>query len=475
MRRISLSLICLGVLVLVAGGLVKSNASGNEPSNVTYTKDVAPILYSNCVTCHHPGDIAPFSLMTYKDARPWARSIKEKVVGREMPPWPADPHFGEFSNDLRLTQKDVDTIAAWVDQGAREGNPSDLPKAPEFYEGWHIGKPDAVLSMPEAYTLSADGPDEYKYFKVPTNFKHDVWIQAVEAKPGNRKIVHHIICFVIPPQKGFMSIIKPTPAFIEEMKRKIAFYQDGSLQRVKPDAPVIDDGCSSPAGGGGVFLNDTDRESWGRFLCGEAPGTEPASWPAGEAKLIPAGSTIMMQVHYHRTGDAEGKAETDRSSIGLVFAKEPPDKEVKIEPVINYHFMIPPGDPNHEVTSCYTLKEDSHIVSVTPHMHLRGKDMKMTAYYPDGHSEALIVVPHYSFSWQTTYYLKTPLAVPAGTKIVCVAHFDNSDKNKFNPDPTKKVRFGDPTYDEMMIGFMEYTVDSQHLNQETAKAAAAGK
>lgn len=473
MRKFWLSFLCFGGIVLVTGGLVGSHAYSGGPANVTFTKDVAPILYNNCAECHHPGDIAPFSVLSYKDARPWARSIKDKVVSKEMPPWPADPHYGDFANDKRLSQKDIATITAWVDQGAPEGNPADLPKAPEFYEGWHIGKPDVVLSMPKEFSLSPDGPDEYVYFKVPTHFDHDVWVQAVEARPGNRKIVHHIIAIVLPPEKGFMSIVKPTQAFIDEIKKKLAFYQDGSLQLVKADAPVIDDGCSSKEGGGGVFLDDSRREGWGNFLAGEAPGTEPANWPVGSAKLIPAGSTILLQIHYHRTSGTEG-VQTDRSSIGLKFAKEQPDKEVKTEPVVNYHFKIPAGDPNHEVTSCYTFNQDAHIIGLTPHMHLRGKDMTISAYFPDGRKETLLAVPRYDFNWQTTYYLKQPLAAPKGTKVVCVAHFDNSTKNKYNPDPTKDVRFGDPTYYEMMIGFVEYTVDSQHMNQETARAAAAG-
>ncbi|HEY6332849.1 MAG TPA: thiol-disulfide isomerase [Blastocatellia bacterium] len=473
MRKFWLSFLCFGGIALATGGLMGSKAASG-PANVTFSKDVAPILYNNCAVCHHPGDIAPFSVISYKDVRPWARSIEKEVVSKEMPPWPADPHFGAFSNDRRLSDHDVNTISAWVEQGAAEGNPADLPKAPDFYEDWHIGKPDIILTMPKAHTVAPNGPDEYVYVKVPTNFDHDVWIQAVEAKPGNRKIVHHIIAFVLPPEKGFMSIVKPTQAFMDEIRKKLAFYQDGSLQMVKADAPVIDDGCSSVNGGGGVFLDDSEREGFGRFLAGEAPGLQPAEWPEGDAKLIPAGSTILLQIHYHRQDGADSKAETDQSSIGFKLAKVPPDKEVITEPVVNYHFRIPAGDANHEVTSCYTFKNDSHILGLTPHMHLRGKDMTIMAYYPDGRKETLLEVPHYSFNWQTTYYLKNPVALPKGTKVVCVAHFDNSDKNKYNPDPTKSVRFGDPTYAEMMIGFVEYTVDSQHLQQETARAAAAG-
>jgi hypothetical protein len=394
-----------------------------------------------------------------------------------MPPWPADPHYGEFSNDKRLLPKDIDTIAAWVDQGAPEGDPRDLPKAPEYYDGWHIGKPDAVLTMTKEYTLAAQGPDEYQYFKIPTDFKRDVWVQAAESRPGNRKIVHHIIAFVLPAEqpKGFMSIVKPTKEFIEKMKQNVVFYEDGTLARTKADAPVFDNGCATPEGGAGIFKDGTGRDGFANFLCGESPGRDVDVWPAGTAKKIPAGATILLQIHYSRSSGLSAP-ETDRSSVGLVFTKQPPDKEVSTETIVNYHFQIPAGSDNHEVTSCFILKQDAHIVSLMPHMHLRGKDMTIKAYYPDGRSETLLNVPHYSFSWQATYYFKNAIAIPKGTRIECIAHFDNSSKNKYNPDPTKAVRFGDPTYDEMMIGFMDYTVDSQHLIQESARAqAGSGK
>jgi hypothetical protein len=477
MKSLLLSLLCACALALFAGlsgSLSATKADGSSSTSVTFTKDVAPIFFEKCASCHHTGDIAPMSLITYKEARPWARSIKEKVLAREMPPWPADPHYGEFSNDKRLSQKDIDTIANWVDQGAREGDPKDLPRAPEFYEGWHIGKPDAVLTMPKEYTLAAEGPDEYQYFKVPTNFKQDVWVQAAEARPGNRKIVHHIIAFVLPAAqpKGFLSIVKPTKEFIEKMKQNIIFYEDGTLNRVKMDVPVSDNGCATPEGGAGIFRDGTGKDDFANFLCGESPGRDIDVWPAGMAKKIPAGSTILLQIHYSRSSNTSGVAEKDRSSIGLVFTKQQPDKEVRTETIVNYHFQIPPGAESHEVTSCFTLNQDAHIVSLMPHMHLRGKDMTIRAYYPDGKSETLLNVPHYSFSWQATYYLKNPVAIPKGTRIECIAHFDNSSKNKYNPDPTKAVRFGDPTYDEMMIGFMDYIVDSQHLIQDTAGAAS---
>ncbi|HTG15288.1 MAG TPA: thiol-disulfide isomerase [Blastocatellia bacterium] len=473
-RALMLGVFAVMALAFYVSGTAATSASGPAPKNVTFTKDIAPIFNRECVQCHRPNDLAPMSLVSYKDVRPWARSIREKVASRTMPPWHADPHHGEFANDRRLTQNEVDTIVAWVDQGAKEGDPKDLPPVPEMVEGWHIGKPDVVFTMPEEFTFAESGPDEYRYFKIPTNFKEDMWVQAAEAQPGNKKIVHHIIAFVAKPRPTHKHDAPKAaiPAgFIEAFQKQIVFYEDGHLQRVKADAPVIDDGCSSPNGGQGILRGDKGKDEEGFFLCGMSPGRDADAWAPGTAKKIPAGSTIVLQIHYSRSGNVE----KDRSRVGLVFAKTQPDKMVNTKTVSNYHFQIPAGDPNHEVTSCFTLKEDAHITSLMPHMHVRGKDMKITAYYPDGKSEVLLLVPNYSFSWQTNYYLKQAKAAPKGTRIECVAHFDNSAKNKYNPDATKAVRFGDPTYDEMMIGFVEYTLDGQHLAKPDVAKTASGK
>lgn len=461
--------LCSVAFYLAATGT--SSASGSKLKNVTFTKDVAPIFYRECVQCHRPSDLAPMSLVTYKEARPWARSIREKVITKQMPPWHADPRYGEFANDRRLTDLEIDTIVAWVDQGAKEGDARDLPRAPEIIEGWHIGKPDVVLSMQEEFTFEASGPDEYRYFKIPTNFKQDVYVQAAEAQPGNKKIVHHIIAFVSPPRPPQNPNAKKAAipvGFVEAFRKQIVFYEDGRLQRVKMDAPVIDDGCSSPNGGQGIMRGDKGKDEEGLFLCGFSPGRDQDVFGPGTAKRIPAGSTLVLQIHYSRSGSVE----KDRSRIGLIFSKEPPEKTVRTKPVANYHFQIPPGAENHEVTSCFTINEDAHITSIMPHMHLRGKDMTVTAHYPDGRTQVLLKVPQYSFSWQTNYYSKRPVAISKGTRIECVAHFDNSAKNKYNPDPSKPVRFGDPTYDEMMIGFVEYTLDGERLGKPDASRDA---
>ncbi len=445
---------------------------------VTFNKDIAPIFFKNCAECHRAGEAAPMSLLSYKEARPWAKLIKEKVVSKQMPPWHADPHVGKFSNDRRLSQADINAIAAWVDGGAVEGNPKDLPPAPKYTEGWVIGKPDVVLSMPEEFTLEASGPDEYQYFEIQTNFKEDRYVQLAEARPGNRAIVHHIIAFVQPPSKdGNQHSHKMSKEEIEKMRaqweKDSIFRKEGFLMRMKPDVPVYDDGCALASGGSGEKRDGSgagDRNL--DLLVGFAPGMNPGVMEPGQVKRIPAGSKLVLQMHYSK---ATGKVEKDRSSIGLIFAKTPPDKHVYTRPVSNNYFSVPPGAEHHKVTACWTTKDDIHLITLMPHMHLRGVAQKIEAYYPDGRSEVLLDVPNYSFSWQTVYYLNEPKAIPKGTRFVVTSHFDNSTKNKYNPDPKATVRFGEPTYDDMMIGWLSFTLDSEHLKTETAGSSASAQ
>jgi mono/diheme cytochrome c family protein len=455
--RKALSLSAVGIL-LAAFCLIYSPATSASDSKsgakpVTFTKDVAPIFYKHCTECHRPNDLAPMSLQTYKEARPWARSIKEKVVTQQMPPWHADPHYGQFSNDRKLTQQEIDTVVAWVDEGAKEGNPKDLPPAPSFPDGWKIGKPDVVLSMQDDYTLEASGSDEYINFTMPTSFKEDVWIRAAEIHPGNKRVVHHVIAFIQTPQ--FQAQWKATQG---HPSAQSIFYQDGTLIRTKLDAPAYDNGCDAPNGG---FARGSGQEGLGLPLCFYTPGKDLDIFPAGTAKSIPAGSNIVLQVHYSKT---TGKVEKDRTSVGLFFAKAPPERMLTSFGVINHYFKIPPGDDNHQVTGCYTFSRNVELFTFLPHMHVRGKDMKYEAVYPDGRRETLIFVPNYNFNWQTLYKLEKPLSIPKGTKLIVTAHFDNSERNKYNPDPTKTVRFGDPTYDEMMIGYFDYVTDQPVRN-----------
>jgi hypothetical protein len=441
--------------------LAKSKAA------VTFNKDVAPILFKNCAECHRPGEAAPMSLLSYKETRPWARSIREKVISREMPPWHADSPYGHFKNDRRLTQKEIDTISAWVDGGAAEGAPSDLPPAPKFVEGWSIGEPDLVLQMKEEYALEASGPDEYQYFTISTGFTEDKFVQMAEARPGNRRIVHHILATILPPPQ----VAQPRKELTgEEIKNALAgrdpiLYSEGFLRRLRPDVSVYDDGCQLPSGGGGNQLDGSGEFRFGMFLGGFLPGMKPLIWEPGTVKRIPAGSKILLQVHYSKTA---GRVEKDRSMIGLVFAKQPPRKELFTKLIQNVYFRIPPGAERHRVTACWTAPQDIHLVTAVPHMHKRGRAMKINVFYPNGRSEELLSVPRYDFSWQANYTFNQPAAIPKGTRIVVTGYFDNSAQNKNNPDPAQAVRFGEPTYDEMMFGLIEYSVDSHSLKPSAA-------
>ncbi len=433
----------------------------NTGKNVTFSKDVAPILFKSCSECHRAGEGAPFSTMSYKDVRPWAKSIKEKVANRTMPPWHADPHFGDFKNNRTLSQAEIDTIVAWVDGGANEGNPKDLPAVPTFEAGWNIGKPDMIIQIPEEYVYKP-GVDEYQYFDVPTNFKEDRYVQLAEARPTNRKIVHHIIAFIIPPGAPTMSGTPEQRAKLMEMQLKNSpFYRDGFLMRMKTDQPVVNDACADPKARGG-----TDS-----MLVGYAPGRQADFFPEGVVRKIPAGATIRFQLHYSNQTLSGSGVEKDRSMVGLIFAKEMKTgtKLMTTNSVGNIMFQIPAGAENHRVTGCRTVKRDTTIYGLMPHMHLRGKSMEYKIIYPDGKSEVLLDVPKYDFAWQTDYLLKEPKRVPAGSRIMVTAHFDNSAKNKFNPDPSKDVRYGEPTYDEMMLGFMDFVTEMPPVVAVNAK------
>jgi len=418
------------------------------------------------------------SLLSYKESRPWARSIKEKVLSREMPPWGADPAHGEFSNDARLSQADIDTIVAWVDQGAKEGNPKDMPAKPEFIGGgWQIGTPDVVLGMSEDWTIEPNAPDNYINFFIPTNFKEDRWIQAAEILPGNRSVVHHVIAFVQTPQmmaKRQQEAKESGGHVGQRSSRESAlFYLDGTLRRVKMEAPVTDDACSQNVTRGRRDGSGDGEENEGQLLAGYAPGKGIDIWPAGMAKKVPAGATLMFQMHYSSFKGALEKPEKDRTKIGLIFAKEPPDKMIYTYAAANVMFKIPAGADNHEVTACQTFPMDAQVITYMPHMHLRGKDMRYDVVYPDGRKETLLWVPKFNFNWQTMYYLKKPVNMPKGTKLIVTAHFDNSEKNRYNPDPKKEVRWGDPTYDEMMIGWMDIVIDNPAKRLRPAPAAKA--
>ncbi len=439
MRRLTLLSIILAIIVAV--GFLASTNTDDEKSRVTFSKEVAPILFKHCAGCHRPDDLAPMSLLTYKEARPWARSIREKVVNRDMPPWPADPQYGEFSNDVSLSQRDIETIVRWVDQGAPEGNPGDLPPRPQVADQWEIQQPDAVFPLQQEWKGEAKGIDENLEFVVPTGFTEDRWIQAVEFRPGNKRVVHHAVVLTQSPEMRASAQASAPSGSGDSL-----FRIQGTNRQVRDEVPVIDDGCSTPNGGGGG--NNA------RFaLTVYAPGRAADQWPEGTAKLIPKGSNLIFQMHYSK---ATGKPETDRSAVAVRFARRPVEKMVISLDIMNFYFRIPAGASHHRVTACSTFNRDVEVVSFMPHMHVRGKDVQYEALYPDGRREILLNVPRYNFYWQTLYKLKQPKAIPKGTRIAVTAHFDNSSRNKYNPDAKQRVRFGDSTTDEMLAGFVDY-------------------
>lgn len=380
----------------------------------TFTKDVAPILYKSCVECHRQTMFAPMPLVTYQDVRPYAKVMKQRVVARSMPPWNADPAVGHFRNDPRLTEAEVDTIARWADAGAPKGDDRDLPALPVMAEGWTIGTPDMVFRMEQPFRIPANGAVDYQYLRIPVNLPADRWIKAIEIKPGARAQVHHVI----------------------------AYTQESGK-------PVSEGGVLGPNNIGGVTPNK--------------PGVV---FPDGVARLLHGKHDIILQMHY----TTNGTAAEDLTQVGVIFAKEPPVRQAAGGLVINPRFVIPPNDGNFEVRGLNTLAQDTLVTSMTPHMHVRGKDMTYVAHYPDGREETLLRVPRYDFNWQITYELAEPKLLPKGTKVEVIAHFDNSPNNKFNPDASQPVKWGDQTWEEMMIGFFGTVRDMPKTGTSTSGA-----
>jgi hypothetical protein len=423
--------------------------------SATFTKDVAPIFFAHCAGCHRPNDVAPMSLLDYQSARPWAKAIREAVVTRKMPPWFADPHFGSFANDARLSESEIGTIKAWVDDGAPEGDPRDLPRAPQFVEGWRLGKPDIVIDIGEDFRVKP-GQDSYEHFVVPANFTGGKWIRAAEIRPGNRKVVHHVHVSVLADAGAAGS------TSIEAMTALNSFLiRDGKLTRVRMDAPVVDNACATDAPEL-PYLRGFQEGALASFL----PGRAPDVFPDGSAKWIPAGSRFEFVIHYARTS---GPVQTDRTSVGLYLAPSPPEHVLRRMDLRNFFFRIPPGAPSHEVQRCYTFERDKLLLSITPHMHYRAHDVTYELIRPGGKHETLLVVPHYDFNWQLVYRLKEPLYVEKDSRLVVTAHYDNSPNNPANPDASATIRWGDKSEEEMMTSWIEY------FDAGTAPSASARK
>ena len=411
----------------IAAGILFAfiSLAATAPSSVTFTKDVAPVLEKNCQGCHRPGEAAPFPLLTYEQARPWAKAMKEAVLLKKMPPWFADPHYGKFSNDCSLSQKEIDTLAAWADAGSPQGDPKDLPPSVDFVEGWSIPKPDMIIEFPRAFQIPATGTIEYQKVVVPTGFTEDKWVQFAEARPDDRARVHHMIAFIREPESHWLRDAKPGEFFVAPKPKK--------------DDPV--DTSALPSD----------------FLVGYAPGQPPERLEPGQAKLIKAGSDLVLEIHY----TTNGTPSVDRSKFGLVFAKEPPKERVLTLSATNGKFKIPPGAPNYKVDAEFELRTTVKLSGLHPHMHGRGKDFEYRIVDPTGETETLLRVPRYNWHWQLWYTLASPLVLPKGTKIECTAHFDNSPNNPDNADPTKEVIWGDQSWDEMMVGFFNLVFDAK--------------
>jgi hypothetical protein len=396
-----------------------------EPQPPTFSQDIAPILQQHCQTCHRPGEAGPFPMLTYKQTRPWAASIKEAVVRGKMPPWFADPHYGKFSNGNTLSKAEIKTISDWVDARAPEGDPKDLPPPVQWVEGWQIGKPDLIIELPKKFEISASGVIDYQHVIVPTGFTEDKWIQAAEVRPTHRAVVHHIIAFVREPKSNWFRDQQPYQFFVAPQVKT----------KEEPDTSAL----------------PSD------FLVGYAPGQPAEILEPGQAKLIKAGSDIVFQVHY----TPNGTATSDQTRLGIVFAKAPPKERVLTLSATNGTFKIPPGDPNYRVDASFEVGTEVKLSGLHPHMHGRGKDFEYRLVYPTNETQVILSVPHYNWHWQNWYTLSKPILLPKGTKIECTAHFDNSANNPDNADPTKEVTWGEQSWDEMMVGFFNLVFDAQ--------------
>jgi hypothetical protein len=404
---------------ILAIGFALGTAAFAAP--VTFNKDVLPVLQKNCQSCHRPGEVAPMSLMTYTDARPWAKALKAAVVSRKMPPWFADENVGHFANDKRLSESDINTFVAWVDSGAPEGDAKDLPAARKFEDGWNI-KPDVIVEMSKDFQVKATGTINYQFIRVKANFPEDMWVKEAEMRPGNPAVVHHMKGWVVPPGSRWMSEAVPGDA-----------YEGAETGRNE--------------------MND-GNDIIAKFNPGL--GAQSFDVDGGSAKFVPKGSDIVFEMHY----TAAGKPATDRSKIGLVLAKAAPARRYFFSagPTAS-NLVIPPGDGNAEVVSEVTVGlDDAKLVYAQPHMHLRGKDFELRLIYPTGETET-VLKGKFDFEWQMGYDFAKPIVVPKGTRVIAITHLDNSPNNPFNPDPAKEVRWGPQNWDEMSNIFLGLTFD----------------
>jgi len=424
--------------------LIAPQFSSAASRGTTFNKDIAPIFYKNCAGCHRPGEIAPMSLLDYESVRPWAKAIRQAVLSRKMPPWFADPKHGSFANDPRLSDEEMSKIKAWVDGGSPEGNPGDLPPKPTFVEGWKLGKPDIVIDIGQDFSV-APGNDAYEYFTVPTNFTEGKWIRAAQILPGNRQVVHHVHVSLVMDNDSTDGVNSKTTAF-RPQSGQFWEVKDG-LSRMRLDAPVVNDACAG-APSELQAMAGFEEGSFAAMLPGKPPDVFGDSTP----KWIPAGAKLRFQVHYAKVE----KPQTDRTSVGFYLASKSPERPMRRLDLRNRYFLIPAGAGNHEVKRCYDFESDKLLVSITPHMHYRGKDARYEVVRPDGRRETLLYVSPYDFNWQLLYRFREPVYVEKGSRMIVTFHYDNSPNHAANPDPKEVIRWGDRSEDEMMTSWIEY-------------------
>ena len=391
----------------------------------TYTKDVASILQKNCQECHRRGQVGPFSIESYEQARKRATDIVSVIEDRLMPPWKASPHAGvKFKDERLLSEKDIATIIAWSEAGAPEGDPRDLPPPPRFADDWQLGTPDLIVDIGADFAIPASGDDIYRCFVIPTKLEKDQYVTAIEYRPGNRRVVHHLLAYVdISGKARERDEADPGPGY----------------------------GCFS---GPGEPVNG-DLGGW-------APGIQPSPLPDGIGRTLPRRSDIIVQVHYHPSG----KPETDRTRIGIHFARKPIRQTLHWAAAANLGLELPPGNSHVEVKAAWPIPVDLVAHAVTPHMHLLGRDIAMSIKFPDGREQDLIKIDDWDFNWQYSYFFEKPLDLPKGSVLNVVAHYDNSASNPHNPNkPPKLVKWGEATTDEMIVGFIAVTKKGQDLTQ----------
>lgn len=466
------SLVLLAAVTTLGMENPSPSVSSDQSAAVTFNKDVLPVVQKNCQSCHHPGGIAPMSFLTYESTRPWAKAIKSAVVNRKMPPWFADPHVGEFSNAPSLTQADIDTLAAWADNGAREGNPSDKPAPPEFREAWREGwriPPDVIVSMPEEYRVAAKGAGEVREFFVENPFKEDTWVSSIEIRPGDPSVVHHVIV-QIPEQQQlrvFKSFVGGPAAAAAGGAGTQPLNQQDVLALVNAAGNLSALRVKKDGGQGVSAYNDmlvklqemtTGRGAFMTMEAVYAPGTSPLDFRSSKsAKLVRGGQPIRIEMHY----TPNGKETADRTSIGFTLAKDPGDRRFVImapEHLVDTRQPIPAGAANYETRGELTFTEDAELAWFMPHMHLRGKDMTYELIYPDGREETVLKA-RFDFNWQLGYEVKDPIRVPKGTRMIVTAHHDNSANNPFNPAPGQAAAWGEMTSQEMMLPWFGVVVD----------------